>query len=1104
MFTFKKRCLNVETLEKRQLLAAHASANAVPDVPALNLPPMAMQTTQPQGDVAAVMICGNELPWFGFSTFPTDQTEEIDGIVYAIAPSDVDATATLNLLRRNSDGELETFEQIDIDFFPSHAFYSDGQFHVLGSLPYNPPPATNDGTTVPDEDLWIDFTPRWKAISVLVSDGDERAIVSEVIEEGHLINVIHDDNHIVTVTDTMYGQPTILIYPPPPTELTLSVYKSSQSGLIRLDQQAAVQSYDQSYYGPYSSESVQLHGDSLYVLTHPQPFFGLPFEAGSDSLGGSEPDADKIELSKFDVSSDGLSEASKITVATLENNHSYYGSRVLGFELAEDGNSATIIRSGQLPSETASDVENENGNGRDAAIELPALGIPWQPVTYVDLIDLSGDEPQVFDTLMIDNPQATVVTTSGATSVLRQGYGWGSSVLLIDADLSTDVASERRIREVETPEGMLINYTGVTVREDLIVFLAQGYQDLTLPDAVGGSFLLTLSVTEGEFIGITQLTYEGPEPESGAAVLARGNAGDDLIAIEPSTGFVGFTRYVANSEARDSVFAYGSPWKRQFVYGTVDAEGRFVEQGSLPSDLWLEIDANADRLIARMRDRLIEYRWDDVENPVTSPLGELQPAIQAVDDVFTFTDQDSRQTFRFEPLFDVLANDLNLSNSYWGPSVQITELIGAPNGFEIVSGRWLDAPHDVIRNYDVIEFKYTISDGFTTSTANVRIDVLTLSDDEMAQLTDSAVAQAAEDFDVDVNDVEVVSVKHIFDGLGGRTDDATEDERPENPIPGIIAELIVGDRLARYSATTDGAVEQLSVEENVFLMEVGLRAVNEAGEVITSVDQDDHFWIEVVLTDLRENPSGVFGTFFDLEIPAEHLMLTGELNPGDGYQLIGESNRLDPEVIRSGLLNAEHGVAIGGANLIDELGVVLREFDSPETGPSVAVRLGMIALQAGQVQLKADYADGQFAENLLLDLDVALPNARVRLSPLDLTIVGHEEVDPMPLDVNGNGEVTAADALQVINFLGRFGSQTVPSSESQAGLATDTGVGLMMDAESMRRMDTNGSGSITALDALVIINRLSLTPSVAESELTLDSSADDDDDLLLGDEIRLF
>ncbi len=65
-------------------------------------------------------------------------------------------------------------------------------------------------------------------------------------------------------------------------------------------------------------------------------------------------------------------------------------------------------------------------------------------------------------------------------------------------------------------------------------------------------------------------------------------------------------------------------------------------------------------------------------------------------------------------------------------------------------------------------------------------------------------------------------------------------------------------------------------------------------------------------------------------------------------------------------------------------------------------------------------------------------------------------------DVDGNGVVTALDALQVINFIGR---------RSDAGSSELTNESVRTSAED-RNLDVNGDGRVTALDALMVINQI--------------------------------
>ncbi|MEM1070138.1 MAG: choice-of-anchor Q domain-containing protein [Planctomycetota bacterium] len=87
-----------------------------------------------------------------------------------------------------------------------------------------------------------------------------------------------------------------------------------------------------------------------------------------------------------------------------------------------------------------------------------------------------------------------------------------------------------------------------------------------------------------------------------------------------------------------------------------------------------------------------------------------------------------------------------------------------------------------------------------------------------------------------------------------------------------------------------------------------------------------------------------------------------------------------------------------------------------------------------------------------------------------------------PADVNNDGRVTALDALIVINRLGALNSVSSLSLESEslagfheAGFPFAEGEWLPADSDESRVYpDTNGDGLITALDALFVINRLKL------------------------------
>jgi hypothetical protein len=78
---------------------------------------------------------------------------------------------------------------------------------------------------------------------------------------------------------------------------------------------------------------------------------------------------------------------------------------------------------------------------------------------------------------------------------------------------------------------------------------------------------------------------------------------------------------------------------------------------------------------------------------------------------------------------------------------------------------------------------------------------------------------------------------------------------------------------------------------------------------------------------------------------------------------------------------------------------------------------------------------------------------------------------PNRLDVNGDNEVSALDALLVFNHLSAAASRPTPEGESFAARASDN-------------CDVSGDGHVSAIDALLILNQLNARSTRAEAEST--------------------
>ncbi|HUE71447.1 MAG TPA: dockerin type I domain-containing protein, partial [Pirellulaceae bacterium] len=95
------------------------------------------------------------------------------------------------------------------------------------------------------------------------------------------------------------------------------------------------------------------------------------------------------------------------------------------------------------------------------------------------------------------------------------------------------------------------------------------------------------------------------------------------------------------------------------------------------------------------------------------------------------------------------------------------------------------------------------------------------------------------------------------------------------------------------------------------------------------------------------------------------------------------------------------------------------------------------------------------------------------------TFAATPSLAPMPtnLDLNGDGAVTASDALLVVNRLNQQAS-------SFAGESSDVSA-----------LDVNGDGRLTALDALLIINELNKTAAAALAQDSDSGQSGEEDSL---------
>ncbi len=361
--------------------------------------------------------------------------------------------------------------------------------------------------------------------------------------------------------------------------------------------------------------------------------------------------------------------------------------------------------------------------------------------------------------------------------------------------------------------------------------------------------------------------------------------------------------------------------------------------------------------------------------------------------------------------------------------------------------------------------------------AVVEIDVQSINEQQVRELVEAIRRRAAEDFGVLVDDVEITFVERIFNQPLPIV--LPNDPNERDLSPGILVTLTVPDSTALYAASLEGEIIQIFASRREFLVELGLRAVDENGETLERIVEGDNFWLEFSAKDLRDFGGGVYAAFFDLIVPQEHLAITGPVEYGPGFISLP-------------------GSEFGGGE-IDELGAFSDQIESPGNERQQILRIGVQAVSPGEITLKLDAADQKGTEVLLRGRDTEVPEYNVRYTSLTLNIAEVPVGDP--LDADGSGVLSATDALVVINFLGRYGATSLTDLVERVRAVNGEGEAMTeQEISQMRRLDTNGSGDITVLDALVVVNgleRQAIADEIGAGEqvsFAINTLEDDDDE----------
>lgn len=196
-----------------------------------------------------------------------------------------------------------------------------------------------------------------------------------------------------------------------------------------------------------------------------------------------------------------------------------------------------------------------------------------------------------------------------------------------------------------------------------------------------------------------------------------------------------------------------------------------------------------------------------------------------------------------------------------------------------------------------------------------------------------------------------------------------------------------------------------AVEFDPRVLAVRLDAVDLAGHPIHSVVKGDEFVLRGHVQDLRDEPDGVFATYFDVTYSESHASVVGPLEFGGEFK-----NVLSGDIATSGQ--------------IDEVGGTVGL--SPSPGEQLLFSVRLQATNAGSIEFTTDPADLlPHHDSLLIALDSPLNSTDIRFGTLSFQVLpqviansdiasGDEDhvivIDPLANDVGSDLSITAFDA----------------------------------------------------------------------------------------------
>ncbi len=341
--------------------------------------------------------------------------------------------------------------------------------------------------------------------------------------------------------------------------------------------------------------------------------------------------------------------------------------------------------------------------------------------------------------------------------------------------------------------------------------------------------------------------------------------------------------------------------------------------------------------------------------------------------------------------------------------------------------------------------------------------------------------------DEDGGDYEVVASdpRFMVDGNGLIVAPSAAFDFESEPF--ITLELFVADHAdSGYQLSTTAKISVIDINEpptEIRISDELSVPENQPGAIVGSVEIDDPdstnvftYWVsdsrfEVKDGNLQLKPN----ISLDFE-SADVIPLSIAVSDGSDQTLtktltVKVTNRNDPptgfDVELSPISDGIEGSVVGSITVQDQ----------DQQQYSFTLSDDRFEVVNGQIKLKEGESLDGTAESLV-SLTVTATDADGKSVTTEVTVEVHSRIPPFqnqfePRDVNSDGSISAVDALIVLNQLNRYGPRKLPDDAVPGA-----------SGESPHWVDVNGDGLITPIDVLLIINylnsraRSTVTPSI--------------------------